>query len=204
MSRIREKNQDLILTAASEVFAEKGYAGAKTSDIADKAGLPKANVYYYFQSKKNLYQSVLESIIEPLMEAYIPFEEDDDHPAPVLRAYIRSKLEISRTLPHASKVFASEIMHGAPHLSPEMAEELHNKARYIIARLQSWIDRGLISPDIDPQHLLFSIWASTQTYADFGWQISTVSGKQEMSDEDYEAAAATLTQLVLRGCGITQ
>jgi TetR/AcrR family transcriptional regulator len=55
---------------------------------------------------------------------------------------------------------------------------------------------------VDPHHLMFSIWAATQTYADFDWQIATVTGKTSLSDEDYEAAAQTIIRLVIKGCEI--
>ena len=100
MSTIRERNKELILRAASEEFADKGFAATKTSDIAAKAGLPKPNVYYYFKSKENLYREVLESIIAPIMQASTPFNPDGD-PKEVLSGYIRSKIRISRDLPHA-------------------------------------------------------------------------------------------------------
>ncbi|UTW07653.1 TetR/AcrR family transcriptional regulator [Pseudomonas benzenivorans] len=200
MTSIRERNKELILRAASEEFADKGFAASKTSDIAAKAGLPKPNVYYYFRSKENLYREVLESIIEPLLAASEPFNQPG-RPAEVLTAYIRSKIRISRELPFASKVFASEIMHGAPHLAPEQAEELNAQAKHNIACIQRWIDQGLMAP-VDPHHLMFSIWAATQTYADFDWQISIVTGKANLSDEDYEAAAQTIIRLVIKGCEI--
>jgi TetR/AcrR family transcriptional regulator len=200
MTSIRERNKELILRAASEEFADKGFAATKTSDIAAKAGLPKPNVYYYFKSKENLYREVLESIIEPLLAASAPFNQPG-RPAEVLEAYIRSKIRISRELPFASKVFASEIMHGAPHLSAEQAEELNAQAQHNIACIQRWIDQGLMAR-VDPHHLMFSIWAATQTYADFDWQISTVTGKASLSDEDYEAAAQTIIRLVIKGCEI--
>ncbi len=197
MTSIRERNRRLILRAASEEFAEKGFAATKTSDIAARAGLPKPNVYYYFQSKENLYRSVLESVVEPLLQASAPFREDDE-PAEALKAYIRSKIRISQELPHASKVFASELMHGAPHLPKEYLDELNAQAQRNIACLQSWIDRGLLAP-VDPHHLLFTIWAATQTYADFDWQISMVTGKSSLSDADFNDAAETIIRLVLRG-----
>ncbi|MFS2161614.1 TetR/AcrR family transcriptional regulator [Pseudomonas sp. Pseusp122] len=198
MSSIRERNKELILRAASEEFADKGFAASKTSDIAIKAGLPKPNVYYYFKSKENLYREVLESIIEPILRASTPFNRDGV-PAEVLSAYIRSKIRISRDLPFASKVFASEIMHGAPHLTPEQVQQLNNQARHNIDCIQAWIDSGQIAP-VDPHHLMFSIWAATQTYADFDWQISSVTGKEKLDDADYEAATETITRLVLKGC----
>ncbi|OOE09227.1 TetR family transcriptional regulator [Stutzerimonas degradans] len=202
MSSIRERNKELILRAASEEFAEKGFAATKTSDIAARAGLPKPNVYYYFKSKENLYREVLESIVEPLLEASAPFNQPG-HPADVLRAYIRTKIRISRDHACASKVFASEIMHGAPHLSPERIAQLNAQAAHNIACIQRWIDQGLMTR-IDPHHLLFSIWAATQTYADFDWQISTVTGKAQLDDADYDAAAETIIRLVLKGCEITE
>jgi len=198
MSSIRERNKELILRAASEEFADKGFAASKTSDIALKAGLPKPNVYYYFKSKENLYREVLESIIEPILRASTPFNRDGV-PAEVLSAYIRSKIRISRDLPFASKVFASEIMHGAPHLTPEQVRQLNDQAKHNIDCIQAWIDSGQIAP-LDPHHLMFSIWAATQTYADFDWQISSVTGKARLDDADYEAAAQTIIRLVLKGC----
>jgi len=198
MSSIRERNKELILRAASEEFADKGFAASKTSDIAAKAGLPKPNVYYYFKSKENLYREVLESIIEPILRASTPFNRDGV-PAEVLSGYIRSKIRISRDLPFASKVFASEIMRGAPHLTAEHVEQLNSQARHNIDCIQSWIDSGQIAP-LDPHHLMFTLWAATQTYADFDWQISTVTGKAKLDDSDYEAAAQTIIRLVLKGC----
>jgi TetR/AcrR family transcriptional regulator len=178
MTSIRERNKRLILRAASEEFADKGFAASKTSDIAAKAGVPKPNVYFYFyfKSKENLYREVLESIIDPLLEASAPLNQPG-HAANVLKAYIRSKIRISRELPFASKVFASEIMHGAPHRSPEQAEQLSAQAKHNIYCIQGWLDQGLMA-NVDAHHLLFSIWAATQTYADFDWQISTVNGKK--------------------------
>ena len=198
MSSIRERNKELILRAASEEFADKGFAASKTSDIAAKAGVPKPNVYYYFKSKENLYREVLESIIDPILRASTPFNADGE-PNAVLSNYIRSKIMISRDLPFASKVFASEIMHGAPHLSEQQVQLLNAQAKHNIDCIQTWIDRGQIAP-IDPHHLMFSIWAATQTYADFDWQISAITGKAKLQDSDYEAAAQTIIRLVLKGC----
>ncbi|MBX8489181.1 TetR/AcrR family transcriptional regulator [Pseudomonas lijiangensis] len=198
MSSIRERNKELILRAASEEFAEKGFAATKTGDIAARAGLPKPNVYYYFRSKENLYREVLESIIGPILQASTPFNPQGV-PTEVLSSYICSKMRISRELPFASKVFASEIMHGAPHLTPEQIEQLNGQARHNIECIQAWIDSGQIAP-LDPHHLMFTIWAATQTYADFDWQISTVTGKDKLEDTDYEAATQTILRLVLKGC----
>ncbi|RDE22863.1 TetR family transcriptional regulator [Motiliproteus coralliicola] len=200
MARIRERNNELIIEAASKVFAECGFAATKTVDIAKLAGVPKPNVYYYFKSKENLYRSVLESITQPLLQASEPLLNNDD-PVVAFKAYIRAKLQISKQHPHASKVFASEIMHGAPHLPEDIKQQLMEQTRTSTARIQSWIDQGLMAK-VDPQHLLFSLWASTQTYADFDWQITAVTGRDELTDSDFETAASLIEQLVLKGCEV--
>lgn len=200
MSRIREINSERILEASCIEFAEKGYAATKIIDIAKKADLPKPNIYYYFQSKENLYRCVLESIIEPLLQASAPFDQYDD-PAVALEEYIRTKICISKEHPHASKVFASEIMHGAPHLTKDISDKLMQQTTHMTARINQWISDGKMEP-IDAQHLLFMMWASTQTYADFDWQIGKVTGKKKLDDRDYQTAAALITRLVLKGCGL--
>ena len=202
MSSIRQRNKRLILSAASEEFADKGFAAAKTSDIAAKAGVPKPNVYYYFKSKDNLYCEVLESFIEPLMQASAPFNQDGK-PGQILRDYIHAKIRISRELACASKVFASEIMHGAPHLTAQQSAQLNQQAKHNIACIQGWIDQGLMA-NVDPNHLLFSIWAATQTYADLDWQISSVTDKAKLDDSDYQAAADTIIRMVLKGCEVAE
>lgn len=200
MSRIREINSERILESSCIEFAEKGYSATKIIDIAKKAGLPKPNIYYYFQSKENLYRCVLESIIEPLLEASAPFDQYED-PAIALGEYIRTKIRISKEHPHASKVFASEIMHGAPHLTKDISDKLMSQTKHMTTRIDQWISDGKMEP-IDAQHLLFTIWASTQTYADFDWQIGQVTGKKTLDNHDYQTATELITRLVLKGCGL--
>lgn len=200
MSRIRAKNEEIIIRAASRVFAENGYAATKTAAIAELAELPKPNIYYYFGSKEKLYRAVLESVTEPLLVASAPFIEYQD-PVMALTAYIKSKLRISKDYPYASKVFANEIMHGAPHLPEDIIARLSEQTRTLSAKLTDWAGQGLMAP-VDAHHLLFAIWASTQTYADFNWQITMALGKSELDDQDFEQAAQLITRLVIGGCEV--
>lgn len=200
MSRIRARNEEKIIRAASRVFAEHGYAATKTADIAELAQLPKPNIYYYFGSKENLYRAVLESVTEPLLAASEPFEQHAD-PVIALTAYIRTKLMISRDYPYASKVFASEIMHGAPRLPEDIIACLSEQTRTLSDKLSQWMGQGLME-QLEPRHLLFAIWASTQTYADFNWQITMALGKEELDDTDYDQAAEVITRLVIEGCRV--
>ncbi|GAA3541748.1 TetR/AcrR family transcriptional regulator [Zobellella aerophila] len=200
MSRIRAKNEEKIIRAASRIFAEYGYAATKTAAIADLAELPKPNIYYYFGSKEKLYRAVLESMVEPLLAASEPLVEYSD-PVRALTAYIRTKLLISKDYPYASKVFANEIMHGAPHLPSDIVARLTAQTRILTSRLSEWMEQGLMDR-VDPKHLLFAIWASTQTYADFNWQITMTLGKEELDEQDFEQAATLITRLVIQGCAV--
>lgn len=202
MSKISEHNRALIIQAASEIFAAQGYAATKIIDIAKHAGLPKPNIYYYFKSKENLYRCVIESVIDLLLQAESPFQNTSD-PATALSQYIHSKIEVSRLHPHASKVLTSEIMHGAPHLPEDIARRMKEQALRCSEKIQEWINAGLMDP-VDPQHLLFTIWASTQTYADFDWQISMITGQDKMSEAEFDLAAEQLTGMILKGCGVLQ
>ncbi len=200
MSRIRQKNKARIIEVASRLFANQGFAATKTADIAEMAEIPKPNLYYYFNSKDNLYRAVLESVIEPLLAASKPIEELDD-PLAALTEYIKTKLRISQDFPYASKVFANEVMSGAPYLPEDISQQLSKQSQMIISKLENWMALGLMDK-VSPHHLMFTIWASTQTYADFSWQICNVMGKKELDETDYNDAAALLTQLVIKGCQV--
>lgn len=198
--RIRRANVERLLDAAEAVFAEKGYGGATTAAIALRAGLPKANLHYYFRTKEQIYRAVLDRILGLWLAAFDPATAGDD-PAAVLEAYIRAKIRLSREHPQASRVFAREILSGATHIRAYLVGDLRRWVERQAELMRGWIARGLMDP-IDPVHLLFVIWAATQTYADFDAQIRAVTGKRAQSHEDFSRAADTLARLVLKGCGV--
>lgn len=197
MSNIRQRNQQLILDAASEEFASKGYNAAQTRDIAARAGLPKANLYYYFQTKENLYTRVLMAFLQPLLAASAVLRASDD-PQVALTAYIKARIRIVRDHPHTSNVFSSELLHGAKQLPTVCRDLLHAEAQLNVQCLNNWIERGLIAP-VDPQHLMLFIWSATRTYTNFGWRMASLTGVHTPQGDDYALAASTITRLVLQG-----
>ena len=197
MTSIRQRNQRLILAAASEEFAAKGFDATQTLDIALRAGLPKANLYYYFQSKENLYAKVLLGFVEPLLEASAVLRECDD-PMVGLQAYIAARIRIAREHPHIAKVFSGELLLGGRQLPEECRDLLYAEAQRNVECLRSWIERGLLAP-VDPEHLMLFIWSATRTYTNLGWQMAYITGRQVPEDADYSQAAATITRLVLGG-----
>ena len=194
------RNNLKILSAAEEVFAEKGFDGATTQAIADRAGLPKANVHYYFRTKKDIYLAVMSSIMAPWLEAFQAISADDD-PTDALSSYIRRKVMLSKERPLASRIFANEMIRGAPVLSQFLNNDLNIWVEEKANILRQWAKLGKMDP-VPPEHLFFVIWAATQTYADFEIQVRGILGRDRLTTADYNTAADFITALVLKGCGV--
>ncbi len=197
-NEIRQHNEMLILQAAEKVFAEAGFGGATMQLIADVAGLPKANLHYYFATKEELYRRVVQDIFEIWLQAA---RSMDDARGPIegIGAYIDAKMEISRRHADGSKVWASEVMHGAPVIQDYLETTLREWTTGRAALIQGWIDQGKMDP-IDPEHLLYMLWATTQHYADFGHQIATLNGGP-MTEKQWKAAKDSVKTMILRGIG---
>jgi TetR/AcrR family transcriptional regulator len=197
---IRVRNRALILAAAEEVFATQGYRGATTAAIAKKAGLPKANVHYYFGTKEALYAAVLDDILGLWLGELDRITETSD-PATALADYIRAKIRHSKERPLASKVYANEMIRGARHTGDFLKNELRNLVKEKAKVLQAWADAGKIEP-VDPVHLFSIIWAATQHYADFDVQVGALLGRRQLAAKDYDEAAEMIVRMVLRSCGL--
>ena len=196
---IRREREALILSAAEKVFAEAGFGGATMQLIADMAGLPKANLHYYFATKEELYRRLVRDIFEIWLHAADSMD-DAAGPAEGIGAYIDAKMEISRRHPHGSKVWASEVMHGAPVIQDYLETTLRDWTEGRVALIRRWIDEGKMAP-VDPHHLLYMLWASTQHYADFGHQIETLNGGKPLTDRQWKAAKDSVKGIILRGIG---
>lgn len=197
---IRQHNEQLILAAAEIEFVRQGYRGATMQAIADRAGLPKANIHYYFKSKKNLYQAVLKTIIEEWNEGLVSMTEDSD-PKVVIEAFVRTKLAQAFAHPTRHKLFALEIINGAPQLQAFMATTMKSWAQEKTSVIKSWYAQGKITID-DPIHLLILIWTTTQRYAEFETEIVGLLDKEAYDAQDEERAANFLVPFILRGCGL--
>ena len=195
----RLESERMIMMAAEKVFAEAGFGGATMQLIADVAGLPKANLHYYFPTKEALYRRVVQDIFQVWLKAADIFDQASG-PVEGIGAYIDAKMEISRRHPAGSKVWASEVMHGAPVIQDYLETTLEQWTNSRISVIQSWIDRGLMAP-IDPRHLLYMVWATTQHYADFGHQIETLNKGEPLTDAQWRAATDNVKTIILKGIG---
>lgn len=197
---IRQANEALILSAAERVFARAGFGGATMAAIAEASGLPKANLHYYFGSKEVLYRAVLARILSDWLLPTHGITVDAD-PRTALESYIRAKMELSAQRPDGSKVWANEMLHGAPVVKELLATDLRQLTLEKAAVVRAWADAGRIAP-VDGMHLFFTIWAATQTYADFDVQICAVMDQHTLKEPDFERATRHLVAFVLRGCGL--
>ena len=199
--RRRQDSEARILTAAEQVFAETGFSGATTAVIAAKARLPKANVHYYFGTKERLYREVLRRILDAWLASGDSIHPDAD-PAAAFADYIAAKIEASQRQPYASKVFANEILHGAPSIAGRLRGDLRGWLEAKCRVIDGWIAAGKMAP-VDAKHLFFVIWAATQTYADFDVQAAALLGRRKLRPADFNAAKTLVTQMVLSACRLT-
>jgi TetR/AcrR family transcriptional regulator len=200
--QIRQANESHILAAAERVFAGAGFGGATMVAIADEVGLPKANLHYYFGSKQDLYRAVLAQILQDWLAPMHVFTPEAD-PKTAIEAYIRAKMALSAQRPHASRVFANELLHGAPVVKGLLETDLRDLVRQKAKVIAQWVRAGRMA-QVDPAHLFFTIWAATQTYADFEVQVCAVLGHKELTAKDHEQATEHVVALILRGCGLGQ
>lgn len=173
-TRIQTKNRETILDAGLEVFSTHGFRGATLDQIAEVAGLSKPNLLYYFSSKEDIHTSVLSQLLDTWLDP-LRRMNPEGNPIDELLGYVRAKLDLSRDYPRESRLFANEILQGAPRMRGAIEGDLKTLVTEKAAVLTTWMDQGRIA-QVHPVHLIFSIWALTQHYADFDVQVRAVLG----------------------------
>jgi TetR/AcrR family transcriptional regulator len=192
-TRIQQSRVNLVLNCALDIFATYGFHGATIDKIAAKANLSKPNVLYYFRNKEHIYQALLERTLKGWLDPLEAVSAEGD-PQIELARYIASKVDMSFDNPLASRLFAMEVLNGAPQLKTAMRTILREVVDRKAGIIQAWMEQGRLKP-VDPHHLIFSIWSVTQHYADFGVQIEAVLGTTPSRGE----AKAAVLDLLLRG-----
>lgn len=196
-TRAGEANVERILDVALTAFARYGLRGARIEEIATAAGMSKTNLLYYFNSKDALYTAVLSRTLDVWLEPLVALDPASE-PRAALSAYIASKLDYSRARPDASRLFAMEIMQGAPHLGPILSTTLKSIVARKQATIDAWIARKALRP-VSPLHLIFAIWAATQHYADFAAQIQAIVGRGVEDRTFFEEAQRNIIDIILHG-----
>jgi TetR/AcrR family transcriptional regulator len=196
-TRIQEEKEERILEAALDVFSAHGFRGSTVDQIAEVAGLSKPNLLYYFRTKEAMHRALIDRVLFTWLEPLRAFDAKGD-PESEIRSYIRRKLEMARDFPRESRLFANEVLQGAPHIEDELKGPLKSLVDEKAAVIRAWSKAGKIAK-CDPYHLIFSIWSTTQHYADFDVQVRAVLGKDRSGVGRFEDAARYLEKLFVDG-----
>lgn len=199
-TRIQEEKEELILEAALDVFATHGFRGSTIDQIADVAGMSKPNLLYYFRTKDAMHRALIDRVLDSWLDPLREFDAEGN-PVSEIRSYIRRKLEMARDFPRESRLFANEILQGAPHIEDELKGPLKSLVDEKAEVIRSWAKAGKIAK-CDPYHLIFAIWSTTQHYADFDVQVRGVLGEERSGEGRFEDAARFLEQLFVSGLEI--
>ncbi len=194
-TRIQAEKEEIILDSALDLFSAKGFDGVTVDQIATAASMSKPNLLYYFARKEDVFVALIDRLLETWLEPLVELNADGD-PIEELRSYLRRKLEMSRTRPRESRLFANEILQGAPRVRSSLEGPLRALVSEKASVIQGWIDAGRLAR-VDPTHLIFAIWSTTQHYADFEVQVRAVTRSED--DTHFEAALNTLEKLFLDG-----
>ena len=195
-SRIQIRNGRKILDAGEQVFAQYGYHGATLEKVAELADMSQPNLHHYFKTKADLYLAVINELLEVWL-APLGEMDPDGEPEAELQAYIARKIELARLYPAASRIFAHEILLGAPVLEPILLTQVKSVVDRGVKTIAHWVEDGKLHP-VNPHHLIFMIWGATQHYSDFMPQIRAVTGKK-FKKADFEAARDSICDIILRG-----
>ncbi|WP_437609087.1 HTH-type transcriptional regulator RutR [Erwinia sp. V71] len=196
-SRAVAAKRQAILAAALEFFSQFGIHGTSLDQVAERADVSKTNLLYYFPSKEALYIAVLKDILDVWL-APLRAMRDDLQPLEAIEEYIRMKLEVSRDHPQASRLFCLEMLQGAPLLKGELEGDLKALVEEKSAVIEGWIAQGRLAP-VEPHHLIFMLWATTQHYADFATQVEAITGQNLSDPVFFHKTVENVQRMVIEG-----
>lgn len=186
-----------ILSAALNTFSQFGMHGTRLEQVAECAGVSKTNLLYYYPSKEALYVAVMRQILDIWLAPLKAFRQDFA-PLVAIKEYIRLKLEVSRDYPQASRLFCLEMLQGAPLLMNELTGDLKTLVESKSAIIAGWVKAGKLAP-VDPHHLIFMIWATTQHYADFATQVEAVTGSTLQDEAFFQRTVENVQRMIIEG-----
>lgn len=196
-SRAVAAKRQAILASGLAVFSQYGIHGTRLEQVAEQAGVSKTNLLYYYPSKEVLYVAVLKQILDIWLAPLKAFRADFE-PLAAISEYIRLKMEVSRDHPEASRLFCLEMLQGAPLLMAELTGDLKTLVEEKSAIIADWVAAGQLG-NIDPHHLIFMIWATTQHYADFATQVEAVTGESLSNPVFFQQTVDNVQRMIIEG-----
>jgi TetR/AcrR family transcriptional regulator len=99
-------------------------------------------------------------------------------------------------------VWANEIISGAPEMEAILSSRLKKWVDTCVGSINTWVELKKISNVGDAHTLLYMIWATTQHYADFEYQVKILNNGKRLTDEEFEEKKQQVIDLVLRSVGL--
>jgi TetR/AcrR family transcriptional regulator len=194
-------SKERILTAAEEVFAKKGFAGARTQEIAELAGVNKAMIYYYFESKEKLLREVLQRILFELIALSQDIMNQHLPPVDELEAFYRGFFKYAAKHRNFSRLTTMDLGSEGAYLVTmfeKFFRPLFDRGAQAIERA---IARGEFRP-VDARHYLVSIYGMTISYFADAQFVNILMGQDAMTEEMLDKRCEHLLDLIFAGLGV--
>lgn len=148
MSRASRRNA--IIDAAVEVFARKGFFGAKVSEIAETAGVADGTIYLYFKSKDEILISLFEEKMEGIIADFMDLLDEVEDPEEKIRRYIVAHLELVASQPELMQVLTIELRQSARFIKEYSPKGFGKYLNILGAILEEGQSRGVFREELHP------------------------------------------------------
>ncbi len=197
--RDADRSQNTILAAARDEFAEYGLGGARMDRIAERAGLNKRLIYYYFEDKEKLFQAVLEQAYRDIREQEAQLHLLDLEPATAVRRLIEFTWNYYLAHPEFMTLLNSANLHKARHLAEsKRARELNSP---LIETLAGVLERGRrdgsFRGGVDPVQLYVSIAGMAYFYLSNSYTLSAIFGRDLLAPKARSERLSHMTEVIL-------
>ena len=198
-ARDADRSQASILNAARDEFAEHGLGGARVDRIAERAGLNKRLIYYYFEDKERLFQAVLEQAYLHIREAERELNLLEQKPAEAIRSLVEFTWNYYLAHPEFLTLLNSANLHRARHL--QTSQSLRDMNSPLIATLGEILERGRndgsFRGGIDPLQLYVSIAGLSYFYLSNNHTLSAIFGRDLMSPKSRSERLSHICEVTL-------
>lgn len=187
-----------IIKASISVFVEKGYMGGRIDEIARRAGVNKAMIYYYFDSKEGLYRAIIEMVFEKV--SMILSEHLSGIKPDTLHDGIVSFIDRYIDFIYENRIFVRfllwELARGGDVISDVIRRAIGDQFRELVGVFQHVKDLGKTRP-MDPRHVMISVIGMILFYFFASPVVSTLWGEDALSPENIRDRKREVTDFVI-------
>ncbi|MBC5785914.1 TetR family transcriptional regulator [Ramlibacter sp. USB13] len=197
--RDADRSQNTILAAARDEFAEYGLGGARVDRIAERAGLNKRLIYYYFEDKEKLFQAVLEQVYRDIRDEERKLRLTELEPATAVKRLIEFTWDYYREHPEFITLLNSANLHKARHLSEsKRARELNSPViETLAAVLERGRKEGVFRGGVDPVQLYVSIAGLAYFYLSNSHTLQAIFGRDLLAPKARAERLSHMTDVIL-------